>query len=107
MVRGAAMAFTEFFRALPLLLLVFFAFLGLPRFGIEIGPFGALVIALTLYNGSVLAEIFRAGINAVPRGQVEAAFSLGLSKASVFRRILSPRRCGRCCRRSSARWWCC
>ena len=90
MVRLAATAFTEFFRALPLLLLVFFAFLGLPRFGIDVGPFGALVIALTLYNGSVMAEIFRAGVAAVPHGQVEAAFSLGLSKSTVFRRIQFP-----------------
>ena len=90
LVRLGATAFTEFFRALPLLLLVFFAFLGLPRFGIDVGPFGALVIALTLYNGSVMAEIFRAGVAAVPHGQVEAAFSLGLSKSTVFRRIQFP-----------------
>ena len=89
-VRIIAMLFVEFFRAMPLLLLVFFAFLGLPRFGLDIGPFGSLVIALTLYNGSVLAEIFRAGVDAVPKGQVEAAFSLGLSKATVFRRIQMP-----------------
>ena len=82
--------FVEFFRALPLVLLIFFAFLGLPELGIEIGAFGALVIGLTLYNGSVLAEIFRAGINAVPRGQREAAYSLGLRKTAVTRLILVP-----------------
>ncbi len=82
--------FVEFFRALPLVLLIFFAFLGLPEVGIEIGAFGALVIGLTLYNGSVLAEIFRAGINAVPRGQREAAYSLGLRKTAVTRLILVP-----------------
>jgi amine acid ABC transporter, permease protein, 3-TM region, His/Glu/Gln/Arg/opine family len=80
----------EFFRALPLVLLIFFAFLGLPQLGIDIGGFGALVIGLTLYNGSVLAEIFRAGINAVPRGQTEAAYSLGLRKGAVTRLILIP-----------------
>jgi len=80
----------EFFRALPLVLLIFFAFLGLPELGIEIGAFGALVIGLTLYNGSVLAEIFRAGIQAVPRGQGEAAYSLGLRKGAVLRLILIP-----------------
>ena len=62
------------------MLLIFFAFLGLPRLGIDISAFGALVIGLTLYNGSVLAEIFRAGINAVPKGQSEAAYSIGLRK---------------------------
>jgi glutamate transport system permease protein len=58
--------------------------------GIEVGAFGALVIGLSLYNGSVLAEIFRAGINAVPRGQSEAAYSLGLRKGAVLRLILVP-----------------
>ena len=80
----------ELVRALPLVLLIFFAFLGLPELGLEIGAFGALVIGLTLYNGSVLAEIFRAGINAVPRGQTEAAYSLGLRKGAVTRLILVP-----------------
>jgi glutamate transport system permease protein len=80
----------EFFRALPLVLLIFFAFLGLPRLGIDITAFGALVIGLTLYNGSVLAEIFRAGINAVPKGQTEAAYSIGLRKGAVTRLILVP-----------------
>jgi len=80
----------EFFRALPLVLLIFFAFLGLPRLGVDISAFGALVIGLTLYNGSVLAEIFRAGINAVPEGQSEAAYSIGLRKGTVTRLILVP-----------------
>ena len=53
-------------------------------------PFGALVIGLTLYNGSILAEIFRAGINAVPTGQSEAAYSIGLRKGAVMRMILVP-----------------
>ena len=80
----------EFFRALPLVLLIFFAFLGLPRLGIDISAFGALVIGLTLYNGSVFAEIFRAGINAVPKGQREAAYSIGLRKSAVTRIVLVP-----------------
>jgi glutamate transport system permease protein len=88
--RQASGVIVEFFRALPLVLLIFFAFLGLPPLGIDIGGFGALVIGLTLYNGSVLAEIFRAGINAVPRGQTEAAYSLGLRKGAVTRLILIP-----------------
>jgi glutamate transport system permease protein len=48
------------------------------------------VIGLTLYNGCVLAEIFRAGIQAVPRGQVEAAYSIGLRKNAVMRLVLIP-----------------
>ena len=87
--RGSGVV-VEFFRALPLVLLIFFAFLGLPRLGIDISAFGALVIGLTLYNGSVFAEIFRAGINAVPKGQSEAAYSIGLRKGAVMRMILVP-----------------
>jgi glutamate transport system permease protein len=90
LLRQVSGAIVEFFRALPLVLLIFFAFLGLPRAGISISAFGALVIGLTLYNGSVLAEIFRAGINAVPRGEVEAAYSIGLRKNAVTRLVLVP-----------------
>ncbi|MGH9040534.1 MAG: amino acid ABC transporter permease [Acidimicrobiia bacterium] len=90
LLRQASGVTVEFFRALPLVLLIFFAFLGLPQLGIDIGGFGALVVGLTLYNGSVLAEIFRAGINSVPRGQAEAAYSLGLRKGAVTRLILIP-----------------
>lgn len=79
--------FVEFFRAVPLVLLILFLFLG---FADTLGRFGALVIALTLYNGSVLAEVFRAGILAVPRGQSEAAYALGLRKSQVMRLVLVP-----------------
>ncbi len=77
----------EFFRAVPLLLLIFFLFLG---FGGTFGTFWALVLGLTLYNGSVLAEIFRAGILSVPRGQSEAAYAVGMRKSQVMRLILAP-----------------
>lgn len=88
--RAAARVFVDVFRGLPLLLLVFFAFLGLPRAGIEIGPFGALVLALSVYNGAVISELVRAGVNAVPAGEVEAALSLGLARRTVFRLIQLP-----------------
>lgn len=90
LVRQVSGVIVEFFRALPLVLLIFFAFLGLPRLGYNISAFGALVIGLTLYNGSVLAEIFRAGINAVPKGEVEAAYSIGLRKGAVTRLVQIP-----------------
>ncbi|GAA4703095.1 amino acid ABC transporter permease [Phytohabitans rumicis] len=81
----------EFFRAVPLLLMIFFIFYGVP-FLIE-GPvpaFWAVVIGLTLYNGSVLAEAFRAGIRAVPGGQSEAAYAVGMRKSQVMQNILVP-----------------
>jgi glutamate transport system permease protein len=89
--RVPAVVVIEFFRAVPLLLLILFLFLG---FGDQLKPLGqavgALVVGLMLYNGSVLAETFRAGINAVPRGQSEAAYSIGLRKSQVMRLILVP-----------------
>lgn len=90
-VRWVSTAVVGFFRAIPLVLLIFFAFLGIPRIiDRPLSPFTALVIGLTLYNGSVFAEIFRAGIKAVPKGQVEAALSIGLSRYAVTRLVELP-----------------
>ncbi len=86
-VRGAAWVVVEFFRAVPLLMLILFIFLS---YNDLVGGLGALVIGLTLYNGSVLAEVFRAGINAVPQGQSEAAYGIGLRKLQVMRLVLIP-----------------
>lgn len=86
-IRWPAWLIVEFFRAVPLLLLIIFiwALGGYPLY--VIWP---LVAGLILYNGSVLAEIFRAGMNAVPSGQVEAAYALGLRKSAVMRIIQLP-----------------
>ncbi|WP_433183788.1 amino acid ABC transporter permease [Actinoallomurus sp. CA-150999] len=96
-IRVPAATIIEFFRAIPLLILIFFVFSGPPTIANalnrefpEVTAFTALVFALMLYNGSVLAEIFRAGINAVPRGQSEAAYAIGLRKSGVMRLILIP-----------------
>lgn len=87
----------EFFRGIPVLLLVFFIIavpgavnVAMGRLAVPIPPFVAVAGALTLYNGSVLAEVFRSGINAVPRGQSEAGYALGLRKGGVTRLILLP-----------------
>ncbi|HYO39432.1 MAG TPA: amino acid ABC transporter permease [Nocardioidaceae bacterium] len=80
----------EFFRAVPLLLLIVFIYF---TFGIGadgIGSYWSVVIGLVLYNGSVLAEVFRAGINAVPKGQGEAAYAIGLRKSQVMMSVLMP-----------------
>lgn len=83
--------FTELFRAIPLLILMMVMYYGLPPLGVEgVTPFVAVVTGLTLYNGSVLAEVFRAGIEAVPRGQKEAGFALGLRKGTVMTVVLLP-----------------
>lgn len=88
--RGAAQVWTEIFRGLPLLLLIFFIFLGAPRFGIIVPTFWALTIGITLYNSAVMSEIFRAGIASLPRGQAEAAAAIGMRRLQIQRIILLP-----------------
>ncbi|KUJ70898.1 amino acid ABC transporter permease [Streptomyces albus subsp. albus] len=85
LVRWVSTLVVEFFRAMPVLVMIFFIFVAL-----EVKPLPALVTGLTLYNGSVLAEVFRAGINSVERGQREAAYSLGLRKTQVMAYVLVP-----------------
>ncbi|HKS48701.1 MAG TPA: amino acid ABC transporter permease [Amycolatopsis sp.] len=89
-VRGAATVVVELFRAIPLLILMFLFYYGLPALGVPMTPFLAVVLGLTLYNGSVLAEVFRAGIQALPKGQSEAAYALGMTKTQVMFLVLIP-----------------
>jgi glutamate transport system permease protein len=82
----------EFFRAVPVLLLIIFSFGLLAGRGLETETRGliAVVSGLTLYNGAVLAEVFRAGVQAVPRGQGEAAYAIGMRKSQVMSIVLLP-----------------
>lgn len=89
-VRWVATAWIEAFRAVPLVLLMFFAFLGLPRLGLDLGPFWSVVAGLTGYNSAVFAEIFRAGILALPAGQTEAANVIGLRYWQSMRFVVVP-----------------
>ncbi|MFE5035900.1 amino acid ABC transporter permease [Streptomyces sp. NPDC056683] len=84
-VRLLATVVVEFFRAMPVLVMIFFVFVAL-----QVHPLPALVTGLTLYNGSVLAEVFRSGVNSVERGQREAAFALGMRKTQVMSYVLAP-----------------
>ncbi|MGY0019646.1 amino acid ABC transporter permease [Streptomyces sp. cg35] len=84
-VRWLATLFVEFFRAMPVLVMIFFIYVAL-----KVEPLPALVAGLTLYNGSVLAEVFRSGINSVERGQREAAYALGMRKTQVMAHVLVP-----------------
>lgn len=88
-VRWPAWAFVEFFRAVPLLLLIVFIYFTYFS-GKGLDPIWALVIGLMLYNGAVLAEIVRAGIESLPKGQSEAAYAIGMTKGQVTRIILLP-----------------
>ncbi|MFI6738361.1 amino acid ABC transporter permease [Nonomuraea sp. NPDC050451] len=90
-IRVPAAAVVEFFRSVPLLLLIFFAFFGsYMLIGVNISAFAAVVFGLTLYNGSVIAEIIRAGVQSLPRGQSEAAHAIGMRKGQVMRLVLLP-----------------
>ena len=80
----------EFFRAVPVLLLMIFTFYMLAIGDGPLSSFWCVIIALTFYNGSVLAEVFRAGIGSVPKGQVEAAYALGMRKTQVMVGIQLP-----------------
>ncbi|MFG2906963.1 amino acid ABC transporter permease [Kitasatospora sp. NPDC048286] len=84
-VRWFATLVVEFFRAMPVLVMIFFVFVAL-----KVQPLWALVAGLVLYNGSVLAEVFRAGVLAVPKGQREAAYALGMRKTQVMSYVLVP-----------------
>jgi glutamate transport system permease protein len=89
-IRTPAAVIVEVFRAIPLVIMMFFFYYGLPQAGIKLTAFTAVVISLMLYNGSVLAEIFRAGINSLPKGQSEAAYALGMRKTQVMTFVLLP-----------------
>lgn len=86
-VQWPATVIVEFFRAVPVLMMILAISLV---YSDVIGKFWSLVIGLVLYNASVLAEVFRAGVNAVPRGQLEAAYAVGLRKGQVMQLILLP-----------------
>lgn len=80
----------EVLRAIPVLIFMMLLYYGLPVIGIKMSPYWAVVIALIAYNGSVLAEVIRAGVESLPRGQSEAGYAIGLRKSGVMRLILLP-----------------
>ena len=89
-VRVPVTVITEAFRAVPVLVLMMILYYGLPALGMKVEPYWAVVVALMAYNGSVLAEALRAGIESLPRGQGEAGYAIGLRKSGVMRLILLP-----------------
>lgn len=82
--------YVEFIRNIPLLVVVFFFFLGLPALGIPVDPFTSGTLGLMVYTAAFIAEAIRAGIQAVPSGQSEAARSSGLSYIQNMRYIILP-----------------
>lgn len=78
------------FRGTPLLVQIFILFFGLPSLGVTLDPFPAAVIAFTLNKGAYSSEIIRAAILSIPKGQWEAASSIGMTRSQAMRRIIVP-----------------
>jgi glutamate transport system permease protein len=90
-VRTPSTGFVTVFRALPVVVLMFIPYLAAkPLIGQSVPLLYSVVFGLVLYNGSVLAEVFRAGVLAVPKGQQEASSAIGLTRGQTLRLVLMP-----------------
>lgn len=88
--RAIVGAYVELIRNTPFIVQLFFLFFGLPSLGVKLSPELASALAMVINLGAYAAEIVRAGIAATPRGQVEAALSLALTRTQVFTRVVLP-----------------
>lgn len=93
LVSGVSGVLVEFFRAVPVLMMMVFAYYAFIYSGVLRGQAASLagvVVGLTLYNGSVIAELIRSGVHSLPRGQTEAGLAVGLTPGQTLRSILLP-----------------
>nr|WP_246313909.1 amino acid ABC transporter permease [Janibacter alkaliphilus] len=88
--RAVARSYISIIRGTPLLIQLYLIFYALPQLGVEIDPFPAAVIALSLNVGGYAAEVLRAAIESIPKGQWEAAQTVGMSRTTALRRIILP-----------------
>jgi len=88
--RSLTRGYVEAIRNTPFIVQLFFVFFGLPALGVHLGEFTAAILAMTLNLGAYSVEIIRAGLDSVPKNQIEAGQCLGLSGWQVFRHILLP-----------------
>jgi len=88
--RWMAIAYIDTIRSIPVFLIIMFTFFGLPGIGLEVSAAVSVTIALTIYATALIAEIVRAGIVAVPKGQVEASRTLGLGRVQTFCYVVFP-----------------
>ncbi|HEY7689318.1 MAG TPA: amino acid ABC transporter permease [Dongiaceae bacterium] len=88
--RLPAIIYVEFFRGTPALVQLFVIYFGLPDLGFQPSPFQAAIVGLGLNGAAYLSEIYRAGIESIHRGQMEAALSLGMTPARAMRYIVLP-----------------
>lgn len=94
-IRTAVATYVEVFRNTPFIIQLFFLFFGLPAIGVRLSPETASILAMTLNLGAYACEQIRAGIEATPRGQIEAAQCLALSPWQTFTRVVLPPSLGR------------
>ena len=86
-----ASAYVELVRNVPLLLIIYFVYFGLPLLGVSLmDNIWSFVLSLALYSGAYLTEVFRAGIEAVGKGQTEAARAIGMTRLQIARHITLP-----------------
>ena len=90
LLRVPATAYIEFFRAVPVLLVIYAFMFALPQYGINPSVYYKLAIPIGLCTSAVLAEVFRAGVLAIPRGQNEAGLAVGLTDGQSFRTVVFP-----------------
>jgi polar amino acid transport system permease protein len=88
--RWALIAYTDLFRAYPPLVLLIYVYYGLPFFGLDTNAFWSVVLALTLNTSSYFGEVFRAGIESIPAGQVQAARATGLTAVQTTAHVILP-----------------
>ena len=89
-VRWTIIGYIDFFRAFPPLVLLILVYFGGPFLGVELGKVSAVALAFVLNNASYFAEVFRAGLEGVAKGQMEAARSTGLTRAQALRHVVIP-----------------
>ncbi|MFL5755891.1 MAG: amino acid ABC transporter permease [Chloroflexota bacterium] len=85
-----ATLYVSLVRGTPLIIQILFVYLALPQFGLSLPPIVCGIFALSFNYGAYMTEIFRAGIQAIPRGQIEAASALGMTQAMTMRRVVLP-----------------
>lgn len=90
LIRFISSSYIEFFRGTPLLIQLYIIYYGLPNINITLSPLTAAILGLGLNYASYEAELYRAGIMAIPKGQMEAALSLGMTRKLALRRIILP-----------------
>lgn len=89
-VRWSIIGYVDFFRAFPPLVLLILIYFGGPFLGFELGKVSAVALAFVLNNSSYYAEVFRAGLEGVAKGQMEAARSTGLTRVQAIRHVVIP-----------------